>query len=64
VGEVFSSRSATTIVIVAEDPLKGALEEIAPKLDDTIGPLATALLGDESVEDAWAKLLQENLDEA
>jgi hypothetical protein len=47
---------------VIEDPLKGALEEIAPKLDPELEPLAAALLAEESVEDAWAGLLQEILD--
>lgn len=47
-----------------EDPLKGALEEIAPKLDPGLEPLAAALLAEEPVEDAWAGLLQEILDAA
>lgn len=49
---------------VIEDPLKGALEEIAPKLDPELEPLAAALLSEEPVEDAWADLLQEILDAA
>jgi hypothetical protein len=49
---------------VIEDPLKGALEEIAPKLDPELEPLAAALLSEEPVEDAWAELLQEILDAA
>lgn len=49
---------------VIEDPLKGALEEIAPKLDPGLEPLAAALLAEEPVEDAWAGLLQEILDAA
>jgi hypothetical protein len=49
---------------VIEDPLKGALEEIAPKLDSGLDPLAAALLAEEPVEDAWAALLQEILDAA
>jgi hypothetical protein len=50
--------------IVAADPLKSALEELTPGLDPELKPLAAALLGDEPVEDAWAALLQEILDEA
>jgi len=50
--------------LVIEDPLKGALEEIAPKLDPGLDPLAAALLAEEPVEDAWAALLQEILDAA
>jgi hypothetical protein len=49
---------------VIEDPLKGALEEIAPKLDPELEPLAAALLAEEPIEDAWAGLLQEILDAA
>jgi hypothetical protein len=49
---------------VIEDPLKAALQEIAPKLDPGFDPLATALLAEEPVEDAWAGLLQEILDAA
>ena len=50
--------------LVIEDPLKSALEEIAPKLDPGLDPLAAALLAEEPVEDAWAGLLQEILDAA
>lgn len=46
------------------DPLKSALEEIAPKLDAEMRPIVVALLADEQVEDAWQALLQEVLDEA
>lgn len=49
---------------VIEDPLKSALEEITPKLDPGLEPLAAALLAEEPVEDAWATLLQEILDAA
>jgi len=49
---------------VIEDPLKGALDEIAPKLDSGLDPLAAALLAEGPVEDAWAALLQEILDAA
>lgn len=49
---------------VIDDPLKSALEEIAPKLDPGLEPLAAALLAEEPVEDAWAGLLQEILDAA
>ncbi|MGD9735180.1 MAG: hypothetical protein AB7V58_06155 [Solirubrobacterales bacterium] len=49
---------------MTEDPLKGALGEIAPKLDPGLEPLAAALLAEEPVEDAWAGLLQEILDAA
>lgn len=56
--------NAATIDRVTEDPLKGALGEIAPKLDPGLEPLAAALLAEEPVEDAWAGLLQEILDAA
>jgi hypothetical protein len=46
------------------DPLKSALEEIAPKLDPGLEPLFAALRTDEPVEEAWEALLQEILDEA
>lgn len=46
------------------DPLKSALEEIAPKLDAELQPLVATLLADEQAEDAWQALLQETLDEA
>ena len=59
-----STPSAATIDRVIEDPLKAALQEIAPKLDPGLDPLATALLAEEPVEDAWAGLLQEVLDAA
>jgi hypothetical protein len=49
---------------VIEDPLKDALGEIAPKLDPGLEPLAAALLAEEPIEDAWARLLQEILDAA
>jgi len=49
---------------MTEDPLKSALEEITPKLGTELEQLAKALLGDESIEDAWAQILQEHLDEA
>jgi hypothetical protein len=49
---------------VTADPLKSALEEITPKLDSGLQPLGAALLAEEPVEDAWAALLQEILDEA
>jgi hypothetical protein len=49
---------------VNADPLKSALEEIAPRLDAEVQPLVTALLADEPVEDAWQVLLKEILDEA
>jgi hypothetical protein len=49
---------------VTEDPLRSALEDIAPKLDADLKPLVAALLADDPVEDAWAALLQEVLDEA
>lgn len=46
------------------DPLKRALEEISPKLDDDMTPILMSLLADEPVEDAWEALLKEVLDEA
>jgi len=49
---------------VIEDPLKDALEEIAPKLDPRLEPLAAALLAEEPIDDAWGGLLQEILDAA
>jgi hypothetical protein len=49
---------------VSEDPLKNALEEIAPKVGSDLKPVVAALLADESAESAWAALLQEILDEA
>lgn len=54
----------STIVGVSADPLKSALEEIAPRLDAELEPLMKALQAEESVEDAWAALLQETLNEA
>jgi hypothetical protein len=49
---------------VIVDPLKSALEEIAPKLDAELQSLVAALLANEQLEDAWQALLQEVLDEA
>lgn len=49
---------------MSTDPLKSALEEIAPKLDPGLEPLFVALRTDEPVEEAWEALLQEILDEA
>jgi hypothetical protein len=46
------------------DPLHGALEHIAPKLDPDLGPVIAALQADEPVEEAWEALLQEILREA
>jgi hypothetical protein len=46
------------------DPIKSALEDIAPKLDSEIAPLVAALLTGEQIEAAWEILLQEILDEA
>jgi hypothetical protein len=46
------------------DPLKSALEEIAPKLDVEMQPVVVALLADGQAEDAWEVLLKETLDEA
>jgi hypothetical protein len=49
---------------MSADPLKSALEEIAPKLEAELQPLLAALLADEQIEDAWQTLLQETPDEA
>lgn len=49
---------------VSSDPLKSALEEIAPKLDPDLLPLTQSLSADEPVEEAWEVLLKEILDEA
>lgn len=49
---------------MSTDPLKSALEDIAPKLDPALEPLFAALRTDTPVEDAWDELLQEILDEA
>ena len=49
---------------VSADPLKSALEEIAPRLDTDLEPLMKALQGEGSVEEAWEVLLQETLNEA
>jgi hypothetical protein len=49
---------------VSKDPLKSALEEIAPKLDPEVQPLVASLLEGRQIEDAWQDLLQETLDEA
>ena len=49
---------------VIVDPLKSALEEIAPKLDAELQSLVAALLANQQLEDAWQALLQEVLDEA
>jgi hypothetical protein len=49
---------------MSSDPLKSALDDIAPKLDPALLPLTAALAADESVEDAWEVLLTEVLDEA
>ncbi len=49
---------------MSSDPLKSALEEIAAKLDPDLLPLTQALSADEPVEEAWAAMLKEILDEA
>lgn len=49
---------------MSSDPLKSALEDIAPKLDPALEPLFAALRTDAPVEEAWEGLLQEILDEA
>jgi hypothetical protein len=49
---------------VTADPLKSALEDIAPKLDAEVQPLVAALLADDAVDQAWEVLLQGVLDEA
>ena len=49
---------------VTTDPLKSAVEDIAPRLDAELQPVVAALLADQPVEDAWEILLQEILDEA
>ncbi len=46
------------------DPLKSALEEIAPELDSGIESVMAALQANEPVEDAWEGLVQDVLDEA
>jgi hypothetical protein len=46
------------------DPLKSALNEIAPTLDPEMQALLTTLIAEESVEDAWQALVQEVLSEA
>ena len=53
-----------TIVDVSGDPLDEALDEIGSRLDADIQTLIAALKADESVEDAWEALLQEDLNEA
>ena len=50
--------------MVSADPLKSALEEIAPKLHPDLEPVIAALQADEPVEHAWEILLREILDEA
>lgn len=57
-------RCRATILAVSADPLKSALEEIAPKLDPDLGPVLAALQADEPVEHAWETLLKAILDEA
>ena len=58
------SRGDTYDWRMSADPLKSALEAIAPKLDPGLEPLFAALHTDEPVEEAWEALLQEILDEA
>src|ERR1700733_13256020 len=43
---------------VSSDPLKSALEEIAPKLDPEVLPLIATLLAGESLEESWEILLK------
>ncbi len=59
-----ASRSSEYDRCMSVDPLKSALEEIAPQLDVEMQPIIVALLAGEQVEDAWQTLLQEVLDEA
>jgi len=49
---------------MSEDPLRVALEEIAPKLDPELQRLVAALLDGHPIDESWEKLLQEILDEA
>ena len=49
---------------MSDDPLKGAVDEIEPKLSSDLHPLIDAIRTEESIEEAWEFLVQEVLGEA